>query len=190
MKWLILLSRLLCKPHEQAKWATAKFLSLRLNEPFELERAKPMTMQFKEPTMKKSRLTLLSLLTLLPFSASAETQWWKPMSEISGGDTAWVMISAILVLFITIPRLALFYGGMVRKKNVLSTMMHSFSVSALISILWVICGYSLAFTEGNAFIGGFDRLFLQGMGLILHKKSQQLHLTPRPFPKPFLCFSK
>lgn len=108
---------------------------------------------------------LLMSLTLSPYLASAETQWWKPMSEISGGDTAWVMISAILVLFMTIPGLALFYGGMVRKKNVLSTMMHSFSVSALISILWVVCGYSLAFTEGNAFIGGFDRLFLQGMGV-------------------------
>lgn len=138
--------------------------------------------------MKKSRLTLLSLLTLLPFSASAETQWWKPMNEISGGDTAWVMISAILVLFMTIPGLALFYGGMVSKKNVLSTMMHSFSVSALISILWVICGYSLAFTEGNAFIGGFDRLFLQGMGLDPAKEITTVAPNAPTIPKTVFMF--
>ena len=80
------------------------------------------------------------------------------------------MVSTALVLFMTIPGLALFYGGMVRKKNLLSTMMHSFSVTALVSILWVICGYSLAFTPGNSIIGGLDRLFLNGMSLDAHKQ--------------------
>ena len=81
------------------------------------------------------------------------------------------MVSTALVLFMTIPGLALFYGGMVRKKNLLSTMMHSFAATALVSILWVVCGYSLAFTPGNALIGGLDRLFLNGMGLDLHQKT-------------------
>ncbi len=103
-------------------------------------------------------------------SAAGTEQWWKPFSEINSGDTAWVMTSAVLVLFMTIPGLALFYGGMVRKKNILSTMMHSFSVAALVSILWMVCGYSLAFTPGNAFIGGLDRFFLNGMGLDMGKE--------------------
>lgn len=104
-------------------------------------------------------------ILIFPTLGYATTDWWQPLNQIQSGDTAWVMISAVLVLFMTVPGLALFYGGMVRKKNVLSTMMYSFSVTALISILWVVIGYSLAFTEGNAFIGGFDRLFLQGMGV-------------------------
>ena len=103
--------------------------------------------------------------------AAGTDDWWKPLSAINSGDTAWVMTSAALVLFMTLPGLALFYGGMVRKKNLLSTMMHSFSATALVSILWVVCGYSLAFTPGNALIGGLDRVFLNGMGLDLHQKT-------------------
>ena len=106
--------------------------------------------------MKKTTL-LLSLLLASPLTMAETLDWWKPFSEINQGDTAWVMTSAILVLFMTIPGLALFYGGMARKKNVLSTMMYSFSVAALISVLWIIAGYSLAFTPGNAFIGGVER---------------------------------
>ncbi len=79
------------------------------------------------------------------------------------GDTAWMMTSTMLVILMTIPGLALFYGGMVRSKNVLSLLMQVFMTFCLISILWAVYGYSLAFTNGNAFIGGFDRLFLQGM---------------------------
>jgi Amt family ammonium transporter len=79
------------------------------------------------------------------------------------GDTAWMMTSTVLVILMTIPGLALFYGGMARSKNVLSLLMQVFMTFCLISLLWAIYGYSLAFTNGNAFIGGFDRLFLQGL---------------------------
>ncbi len=79
------------------------------------------------------------------------------------GDTAWMMTSTVLVILMTIPGLALFYAGMVRQKNVLSLLMQVFMTFCLISLLWAIYGYSLAFTNGNDFIGGFDRLFLRGM---------------------------
>ncbi|MCC6914079.1 MAG: ammonium transporter [Rhodospirillaceae bacterium] len=81
------------------------------------------------------------------------------------GDTAWMLISTALVLLMTIPGLALFYGGMVRKKNVLATVMQSFAITCLITVLWMIAGYSLALTEGSSLIGGTSRLFLAGMGL-------------------------
>jgi len=79
------------------------------------------------------------------------------------GDTAWMLTSTVLVILMTIPGLALFYGGMSRSKNVLSLLMQVFMIFCLVSLLWAIYGYSLAFTGGNAFIGGFDRLFMQGM---------------------------
>ena len=79
------------------------------------------------------------------------------------GDTAWVLTSTMLVILMTIPGLALFYGGMVRSKNVLSLLMQVFMTFSLVAILWAVYGYSLAFTTGNAFIGGFDRLFMQGL---------------------------
>ena len=79
------------------------------------------------------------------------------------GDTAWMTIATALVIFMTIPGLALFYGGLVRSKNMLSVLMQVFVTFSLIVVLWFVYGYSLAFTEGNAFIGGFDRLFLKGV---------------------------
>ncbi len=81
------------------------------------------------------------------------------------GDTSWMLISTALVLLMTIPGLALFYGGMVRKKNVLATVMQSFAITCLITVLWMVAGYSLALTEGSSLIGGTSRLFLSGMGL-------------------------
>src|SRR5512144_770341 len=78
------------------------------------------------------------------------------------GDVTWMLVSTLLVLMMGVPALALFYGGMVRAKNMLSVLMQVFVVFALISVLWCVYGYSLAFTEGNAFFGGFDRLFLKG----------------------------
>ncbi len=84
--------------------------------------------------------------------------------EIVAADTAWVLMSSALVLFM-LPGLALFYGGMVRRKNVLSSMMHSFVAMGVITIEWIIIGYSLAFGNGNWFIGGLDHLFLQGIDL-------------------------
>ncbi len=79
------------------------------------------------------------------------------------GDTAWMLTATVLVILMTIPGLALFYGGMARSKNVLSLLMQVFMIFSMIALLWAIYGYSLAFTSGNAFIGGFDRLFLQGL---------------------------
>ncbi len=79
------------------------------------------------------------------------------------GDTSWMLVATLLVILMSIPGLALFYGGLVRSKNMLSILMQVFSIFALITVLWAIYGYSLAFTQGNAFIGGFDRLFLKGI---------------------------
>ena len=83
----------------------------------------------------------------------------------SAGDNAWMLISAALVLLMTGPGLALFYGGLVRKKNILGTMMQSFAMMALVTIIWAMFGYSLAFGHGNAFIGGFEHVFLRGVTL-------------------------
>lgn len=84
-------------------------------------------------------------------------------AKFEKGDIAWMLTSTLLVLFMVLPGLALFYGGMVRSKNMLSISMQIFVTFCLISVLWAIYGYSLAFTSGNQFIGGFDRLFLKGM---------------------------
>ena len=83
----------------------------------------------------------------------------------SSGDNAWMLVSAALVLLMTAPGLALFYGGLVRRKNILGTMMQSFAMMGLITILWALVGYSLAFGHGNGFIGGFEHIFLRGVGL-------------------------
>jgi Amt family ammonium transporter len=84
-------------------------------------------------------------------------------AKINSGDTAWVLASTALVLLMTIPGLALFYAGMVRKKNVLATIMQSFAITCLVTVLWAIAGYSLAFMPGSEYIGSLDRLFLSGM---------------------------
>src|SRR5690349_4288529 len=81
----------------------------------------------------------------------------------NSGDTAWMLTSVALVLMMTVPGLGLFYGGMVRKKTVGDTVMTSFAITCLITILWVVCTYGLAFTSGNAFIGGLSREFLKGI---------------------------
>ncbi len=86
-------------------------------------------------------------------------------SAQSAGDNAWMLTSAALVLLMTGPGLALFYGGLVRRKNILGTMMQSFAMMGLVTILWAIVGYSLAFGHGNMFVGGFEHLFLRGVGL-------------------------
>ncbi len=80
------------------------------------------------------------------------------------GDNSWMLTSAALVLMMTGPGLALFYGGLVRRKNVLGTMMHSFIMMVIVTILWAVVGYSLAFAEGNPFFGDFRYLFLNGVG--------------------------
>jgi Amt family ammonium transporter len=93
-----------------------------------------------------------------------------PEPKIDKGDTAWMLTSTALVLFMTIPGLALFYGGMVRKKNVLGTMMHSLTAAALVTVVWVVIGYSIAFGNGasealSPYIGGFDRVLYKGVDI-------------------------
>ena len=83
--------------------------------------------------------------------------------KIDTGDTAWMLTSTALVLMMTVPGLALFYAGMVRKKNVLATMMQSFAITAIVTVVWTVIGYSLAFGEGNAYVGDLSRLFLNGL---------------------------
>jgi len=87
----------------------------------------------------------------------------EPAPVPNKGDTAWMMVSTILVILMVVPGLALFYGGLVRSKNMLSVLMQVMVTFSMIVVLWFIYGYSLAFTEGNAFIGGFDRLFMKGI---------------------------
>src|SRR5580698_5656942 len=83
----------------------------------------------------------------------------------TAGDNGWMLVSAALVLMMSGPGLALFYGGLVRKKNILGTMMQTFAMMAVITVLWALVTYSLAFGEGNAFIGGLHNMFLRGVGL-------------------------
>ena len=81
------------------------------------------------------------------------------------GDTAWMLASSALVLMMTVPGLALFYGGMVRKTNVLATVMQTFAAVCLLGVIWMVCGYSIAFSEGNPYFGGLSRMFLNGVTL-------------------------
>jgi len=97
------------------------------------------------------------------------------IDKISAGDTAWMLTSTALVLLMTIPGLALFYAGMVRKKNVLATMMQSFAITALVTLLWWVFGYSLAFTPGSPWLGGTSRLLLNGMTFM--KDANQLTVS-------------
>ncbi|MDX1345179.1 MAG: ammonium transporter [Sedimenticolaceae bacterium] len=100
---------------------------------------------------------LLLCILLLPGVAFAE-------DGLSGSNTAWILTSTALVLFMTLPGLALFYGGLVRTKNVLSVLMQCFAIGGIVTILWLVVGYSLAFGEGNAWIGDFSRVFMSGVG--------------------------
>ena len=84
-------------------------------------------------------------------------------SEINSGDTAWILTATALVLFMTLPGLALFYGGLVRTQNVLSVLMQCFAICCIVSVLWVVYGYSLAFTGNGSIIGGTDALFLSNL---------------------------
>jgi len=101
------------------------------------------------------------IVILLMFASPALAQ--DASDALDSGDTAWMLTSTALVLLMTIPGVALFYGGMVRKKNVLGVVMQSFAITCLVTILWTVIGYSLVFSEGSAYVGGFDRLFLKGM---------------------------
>jgi len=97
-------------------------------------------------------------------AASSKAQAAAASAQYAG-DNAWMLTSSALVLLMTGPGLALFYGGLVRKKNILGTMMQSFAMMGIVTVLWAIVGYSLAFGHGNWFVGGFEHLFLKGVGL-------------------------
>ncbi len=117
----------------------------------------------KNPLALLRWLSLASFL-LIPSLGVAETApYITTVDKISAGDTAWMLTSTALVLLMTIPGLALFYSGMVRKKNILATALQSFAICALITVVWVVIGYSLAFTPSTPYLGGFSRLFLDGM---------------------------
>lgn len=100
---------------------------------------------------------LLTALAVIGWASSATAE------ELNGANTAWVLTSTALVLFMTIPGLSLFYGGLVRTKNSLSVLMQCFTITALVSVLWLIAGYSMAFSEGNSFIGGLNHLLFAGV---------------------------
>jgi Amt family ammonium transporter len=101
------------------------------------------------------------IAALAPALLAAMPAFAEP--QIDSGDTAWMLTSTALVLMMTIPGLALFYAGMVRKKNILATMMQSFTICCLVTIVWMVAGFSIAFTNGNAYMGDFSRVFLRGI---------------------------
>jgi ammonium transporter, Amt family len=115
---------------------------------------------------KLPMLGFLAVTTLLTPAAWADTPAAPTLisvDKISAGDTAWMLTSTALVLMMSIPGLALFYGGMVRKKNVLATLMQTFAIVCVVTILWWLVGYSLAFTPGSSVLGGFSRALFNGM---------------------------
>ncbi len=126
---------------------------------------------------------LLPALALAQAAAPAAAAAAPAAPKFDTGDTAWMLTSTALVLMMTIPGLALFYGGMVRKKNVLSTVMQSFAITCLISVLWLIVGYSLAFTPGSSIVGGLGRIFMSGLAL------DSVHDLAKTVPETvFMCF--
>ena len=109
-------------------------------------------------------LGVASLGGILAWTGPAMAQTAEAAAPtLDTGDTAWMLVSSVLVLMMTIPGLALFYGGLVRRKNVLAVLMQCLFATGMLSVLWVVIGYSLAFTEGNPFFGGFDRVMLSGI---------------------------
>ncbi len=102
----------------------------------------------------------VAVICLVPSAASATSH---EVAQASAGDTAWMLVATALVLLMTIPGLLLFYGGMVRKKNALTMMIQGLSVTCVATIVWMVIGYSLAFTEGNNIIGGLGQVFLRDL---------------------------
>ena len=129
------------------------------------------------PAGRLTRLTGVGLaLCGLPAFADSPATGLVPVANLSAGDTAWMLVATALVLMMTVPGTALFYAGMVRKKNVLSMLMQSFSIAALVTLLWWAVGYSLALTPGSPFIGGLDRALFRG--LTFDKASGMISVSP------------
>jgi Amt family ammonium transporter len=128
----------------------------------------PSTLKSAARTALLGAFTLGALGTIAAFAqeaapAAEAAAPAAPTFTVDKGDTTWMMLSTILVLLMTIPGLALFYGGLVRAKNMLSVLMQVFTITSVVMIVWVFYGYSLAFTPGNAFIGGLSKMFLAGV---------------------------
>ena len=124
---------------------------------FELEQVNLTRMPYKQLRgLKMIKKLLVPFVLLFSIGISAD--------ELNSGDTAWILTSTALVLFMTLPGLSLFYAGLVRSKNAISVLMQCFAIACIVSVEWVVYGYSLAFTEGNAFIGGSSAFFLSGIG--------------------------
>ena len=118
--------------------------------------------RFDGLSARRHALTAAALTVMLPaVSAFAEEAATPPV--VDSGDTAWVLTSSALVLMMTLPGLALFYGGLVRAKNILNVLMQSFVALSIVTVLWVICGYSFAFAPGSPFFGGTSYLMLHGV---------------------------
>jgi len=105
-----------------------------------------------------------SLMCLLPVGAMAQDAV-APVIAPDKGDTAWMLVASLLVLMMTLPGLALFYGGLVRKDNVLATLMQTLAVACIVSLVWPIIGYTMVFTEGNGWAGGLDKMFMKGVSV-------------------------
>ncbi|CAB5494970.1 Ammonium transporter [uncultured Gammaproteobacteria bacterium] len=101
---------------------------------------------------------ILALLTLMPMSVFAEG-----VNSLDGANTAWILTSTALVLLMSLPGLALFYGGLVRSKNILSVLMQCFAIAGIVSVLWLVVGYSIAFSDGNAYFGSLSKFMLSGV---------------------------
>jgi ammonium transporter, Amt family len=110
-------------------------------------------------------LAALGTVAALAQEAAPAAATAAPAFTVDKGDTTWMMVSTVLVLLMTVPGLALFYGGLVRSKNMLSVLMQVFTITSVVMIIWVFYGYSLAFTPGNAFVGGLSKMFLSGVNV-------------------------
>src|SRR5688500_10523873 len=103
-----------------------------------------------------------SLMRLVPAGAMAQDAA-APVTALDKGDTAWMLVASLLVLMMTLPGLALFYGGLVRKDNVLATLMQTLAVACIVSLVWPIIAYSMVFTPSEGWAGGLDKMFLKGV---------------------------
>jgi len=106
----------------------------------------------------------MALAAMVYFAANGAAMAQDAAPVLDSGSTAWMLVASLLVLMMTLPGLALFYGGMVHKESVLATLMQSFVATTLVTVLWVVYGYSLIFTESSSFIGGFEKVMLAGIG--------------------------
>jgi Amt family ammonium transporter len=142
-----------------------------------------MTQRICRLTLAMCAAALTLAYTASVLAQQAPAAGTPPAPKIDTGDTAWMLTSVALVLMMTIPGLALFYGGMVRKKNVLATAMQSFAVTALVTVLWMVLGYSLAFGKGGPVLGDFSRFFLRGMTV------DSIHDLAKTIPESvYMCF--